>query len=102
VRERGGDRRVVGSHPGARHHQVGRLGQRGELGAVGGLAHLGTQRARPRRARLVGLTAGCVVGDHDVVTLGARVLDDGGAGAREADHQDPHQSIAPGMPMKSA
>ena len=39
---------------------------------------------------------------HDVVTMGARVLDHGGAGTREPDDEEAHQSIAPGMLMKSA
>ena len=100
--ERRRGRRVIGRHPGARHQQLRRARERRGLLRRRRLDHLGTERTRSPRTSRVGVADRTVLEHRDVVTVCTRVVDDRRAGAREPDHEHPHQSIAPGMLMKSA
>ena len=99
---RGDDRRMVGTHARARDHEVDGRRARGDERRVGCLEQLRARGHRAPRALAVRVAAGLVLEHDDVVVGGDRPRNRGVAGGTESDHEDAHQSIAPGMLMKSA
>ena len=99
---RGDDRGMIGTHARARDHEIDRRRAGGDERRVGCLEQLRAGDHRAPRPLAVRVAAGLVFEHDDVVVGGDRPRNRGVAGGTESDHEDAHQSIAPGMLMKSA
>ncbi len=93
---------MIGTHARARDHEIDRRRASGDERRVGGLEQLRAGGHHAPRTLAVRVATGLVFEDDDVVVGGDRPRDGGVARGTESDHEDAHQSIAPGMLMKSA
>jgi hypothetical protein len=93
---------MIRTHTRARDHEVDRRRASGDERRIGGLEQLRARGNRAASALAVRVATRLVFEHDDVVAGGNRPRDRSVAGGTESDHEDAHQSIAPGMLMKSA